>query len=159
MDKNTAHRDQISQVIQDAMDLVSALGERHLWVDTLCIVQDDEETKHDLISKIDVIYAGAVAVIVTLVCKDSNPDIPGVRRRTRILRPAAGRMVLSGSRKTHPSTSRLRILHTKAERGHSSTGCCLECVFISQGQRYISNAARGYGQKPANSKMKHSFGV
>ncbi|OCK99783.1 uncharacterized protein K441DRAFT_725196 [Cenococcum geophilum 1.58] len=63
-------------------------------------------------------------------------------------------MVLSGSRKTHPSTSRLRILHTKAERGHSSTGCYLECVFISQGQRHISNAARGYGQKPANSKMK-----
>ena len=76
------------------MDLVSALGERHLWVNTLCIVQDD------LISKIDDIYAGAVAMIVTLVRKDANSDIPGVRRRTRILGPAAGRMVSSGSRKT-----------------------------------------------------------
>ena len=82
-------------------------------------------------------------MIVTLVRKDANSDIPGVRRRTRILGLAAGRMVSSGSRKTHPSTSCLRILHTKAERGHSSKGCYLECVFISQGQKSISNAARG----------------
>ena len=54
------------------MDLVSALGERHLWVDTLCIVQDNEETKHDLISKIDAIYARAVAMIMILVRKDAN---------------------------------------------------------------------------------------
>jgi len=94
-------------------------------------VQDDEETKHDLISKIDVLYTGAVAMIVTLVCKDANSDIAGVRRRTRILGPGASRMVPSGSRKTHPSTSRLRILHTKAERGHARYGrAAQEAIYL-----------------------------
>jgi len=45
---NPSH--QISQTIQDAMHVVALLRERYLWVDSLCIVQDDDQTKHDQIN-------------------------------------------------------------------------------------------------------------
>ncbi|KAH7078937.1 hypothetical protein BKA63DRAFT_601182 [Paraphoma chrysanthemicola] len=42
--KNNAlqlHGKQLPNVVKDAMELVRLLGERYLWVDSLCIVQDD----------------------------------------------------------------------------------------------------------------------
>jgi len=36
----------LPRTIQDAMELVEAIGERYLWVDVLCIMQDNEEELH-----------------------------------------------------------------------------------------------------------------
>lgn len=36
--------DQLPMTIRNAVDVVRLIGERYLWVDTLCIVQDDAET-------------------------------------------------------------------------------------------------------------------
>lgn len=35
--------DLLPTTITDSMELVSKIGERYLWVDALCIVQDDEK--------------------------------------------------------------------------------------------------------------------
>ncbi|TGO16179.1 hypothetical protein BTUL_0031g00450 [Botrytis tulipae] len=36
--------DKLPMTIKNAIDVVRLIGERYLWVDTLCIVQDDAET-------------------------------------------------------------------------------------------------------------------
>src|ERR1700712_5329626 len=41
-----AHWDQIPRVVRDAIDFTDRIGERFLWVDALCIVQDDARSKH-----------------------------------------------------------------------------------------------------------------
>lgn len=49
--------------VQDAMVLVRMMGEIYLWVDCLCIVQDDEYTREEVESMGD-IYSGASLTII-----------------------------------------------------------------------------------------------
>ncbi|KAF2805849.1 HET-domain-containing protein, partial [Mytilinidion resinicola] len=70
-------------VIKDALAFVAAMGERYLWVDTLCIVQDDADLKHRDIHQMDVIYSHAILTIVVLSGKDANTNIPGIRPGSR----------------------------------------------------------------------------
>jgi hypothetical protein len=74
---------QPSQTIRDAMELVKALGERYLWVDALCIVQDDASQKHDVITRMHEIYDAAIATIVALSGRDADSGLPGLRARSR----------------------------------------------------------------------------
>jgi hypothetical protein len=70
-------RNQLSRVIRDAMDVVASIGERYLWADSLCIIQDDEDHKHNQISHMDSIYSEAILTIVSLSAKDaSKPLLP-----------------------------------------------------------------------------------
>jgi hypothetical protein len=46
------------------MQLVRDVGERYLWVDALCIVQDNDESKMRDIHNMGVIYANATFTIV-----------------------------------------------------------------------------------------------
>ena len=69
--------------IEDAMRLVMSLNERYLWVDSLCIITDNAETKHNDILKMDAIYSHAVASIVALSGRNADSGLPGVRPGTR----------------------------------------------------------------------------
>jgi Heterokaryon incompatibility protein (HET) len=65
------------------MALVRALGERYLWVDALCIVQDDEENKTRQIANMDVVYGKAFATVVAIHGASADAGLPGVRPGTR----------------------------------------------------------------------------
>ena len=54
----------LPKTIRDAMEVMLAINEAYLWCDCLCIVQDDERSKHELISHMDQIYGSAHVVIV-----------------------------------------------------------------------------------------------
>jgi hypothetical protein len=54
----------LPRTIRDAMKLVSALGERYMWVDRLCIIQDDEVMKASQLRIMGAIYARAYFTIV-----------------------------------------------------------------------------------------------
>lgn len=76
-------RGEIPQAIQDAMTLVSLLNERFLWVDSLCIVQDDEINKHEQVQSMNVVYGQAFLTIIAMSGKDANCPLPGVTFHSR----------------------------------------------------------------------------
>lgn len=57
-------RGEMPLTIQHAMDLATRLRERYFWVDTLCIIQDDEGSKHSELRKMAGIYSHAILTIV-----------------------------------------------------------------------------------------------
>lgn len=67
-------------VIFDALIATEALGERYLWIDSLCIVQDDEVDKANYLSVMDTIYAHAVVTIVNAASGDTSSGLPGIRK-------------------------------------------------------------------------------
>lgn len=74
---------QLPQTIVDAIAVVQALGERYLWVDSLCIMQDQDEDKMPQIQCMDLIYARAVFTIVAASGEDAYAGLPGVRAADR----------------------------------------------------------------------------
>lgn len=72
----------VGQTITDAITVVKALGERYLWVDQLCINQDEiDKAMH--IKSMDRIYGAALLTIVAADGIDANAGLPGVRSGTR----------------------------------------------------------------------------
>ncbi|GKT40328.1 uncharacterized protein ColSpa_00509 [Colletotrichum spaethianum] len=72
----------IPEVISDAMQLCREIGRRYLWVDRMCIVQDDEGLKVSQIQAMDTIYQQAFVTIVA--CADGvGAGLPGLCCRPR----------------------------------------------------------------------------
>jgi hypothetical protein len=71
--------------IQDAIYLTRQIGERYLWVDSLCIIQDDPEDKAAVIPEMGAIYGNAYLTIVAADGSDSNARAitAGCRKSTR----------------------------------------------------------------------------
>ncbi|KAF2470124.1 uncharacterized protein BDR25DRAFT_370112, partial [Lindgomyces ingoldianus] len=78
------HKSKLPKVVIDAMKLVSLLGERYLWVDTLSIVQDDIIRKSVMINNINQIYGKALFTIVAASARDANTALHGVNAGTRL---------------------------------------------------------------------------
>ncbi|GME63835.1 heterokaryon incompatibility protein-domain-containing protein [Neofusicoccum parvum] len=74
---------EIPTVVKDAMEFVRLVGERYLWVDRFCIIQDDGEAKSHWIRRMDEIYANAYFTIIAASGENSNSPLPGMRSGTR----------------------------------------------------------------------------
>jgi len=57
--------------------LVKQLNERYLWVDSICIMQDDLEDKMAQIQNMDQVYSNTVVSLITAEGSDANAGIPG----------------------------------------------------------------------------------
>ncbi|VUC35246.1 unnamed protein product [Clonostachys rosea] len=71
------------KTIKDAMKLARSLGERLLWIDAICIVQDDDSQKARDIPNMDIVYGRAYATIVALHGDSADAGLPGVSPGTR----------------------------------------------------------------------------
>lgn len=80
-------RPRIGQTLRDAVAVVRAMGERYLWIDALCICQDDPEHKRAQIGQMAAIYDAAVLTIVACTAESADSPLPGVQPGTRLLRP------------------------------------------------------------------------
>jgi len=54
------------------------LGERYLWVDALCIIQDDQIALKSEIDAMGEIYSGALLTLVAPTCQHADSGLPGV---------------------------------------------------------------------------------
>ena len=77
------YEDQIPQTIKDAMYLVPKLMDRYLWIDALCIIQDNLDDKQSQISAMDQIYGNSVLTIAATYGEGAEAGIPGVRPGSR----------------------------------------------------------------------------
>jgi hypothetical protein len=73
----------LPQTIRDAIEFCDKLQIRYLWVDRLCIVQDDASQKHDQISTMDAIYSCAMFTICATAGTSSRHGLPGVGTTSR----------------------------------------------------------------------------
>ena len=73
----------IPETIRDSMRLVRSLGHRYLWVDRLCIVQDNWEHKMTEIQNMGSIYWNAVCTIVAADGQDADHGLGGIGDNSR----------------------------------------------------------------------------
>jgi hypothetical protein len=77
---------QLPDIITDAIALCRDLGERYLWIDRLCIIQDDQITKPGQINAMDTIYRSASFTIIGALNTRDDIGLPGCAGRPRHLR-------------------------------------------------------------------------
>ena len=78
--------------IDDAISVRQKLGERHLWVDDLCIIQDDVENKADEISMMDLTYSSAFLNVVAAAGDHADFGLAGVSRLERSTTPKKAKL-------------------------------------------------------------------
>ncbi|KAH7386763.1 heterokaryon incompatibility protein-domain-containing protein [Phaeosphaeria sp. MPI-PUGE-AT-0046c] len=71
----------IPRTITDAMELCKASSYRFLWVDCLCIVQDDEMEKQRLIHGMNHVYENASLTLIAACGEDADAGLAGIRAR------------------------------------------------------------------------------
>lgn len=72
-----------SLTIVDAAELCRRLGMQYLWVDALCIIQDDDNDKADQLKAMSHIYRCASFTILAASGQDAGAGLPGLRQGTR----------------------------------------------------------------------------
>jgi Heterokaryon incompatibility protein (HET) len=73
----------IPRTIQDAIHLTRKIGEKLLWVDSLCIRQDDPVDRERQIDAMGIIYNSSILSIQAACGDDANYGLPGVFPGTR----------------------------------------------------------------------------
>jgi hypothetical protein len=71
--------DHIPATIQDAIQLTSKVGQRYLWVDSLCIVQDDPDDVRHQMSQMGEIYRNSYFTIIATSGTGADYGLPLVR--------------------------------------------------------------------------------
>ena len=69
--------EELPKTIKDAMNLVRELEEQYLWVDSLCIIQDDPEDKAYQITAMDVVYSSAILTIAATSGDNADAGLAG----------------------------------------------------------------------------------
>ncbi|KAI0514666.1 heterokaryon incompatibility protein-domain-containing protein [Xylaria bambusicola] len=73
----------LPQTISDAIQLVQLLGFRFLWVDALCIIQNDDGDKSEQIGNMSQVYGLAFLTIIAACGTNSMSGLAGLRPGTR----------------------------------------------------------------------------
>jgi len=71
-------RDSIPACILDSITAVRNLGERYLWVDALCLLQDDPNELQTCVAVMDLFYEMAVLTIIAACGEDAYSGLQGV---------------------------------------------------------------------------------
>ncbi|KAF2803813.1 HET-domain-containing protein [Mytilinidion resinicola] len=136
----------LSPVVRDAIEVSRRLEERYLWIDALalCIPQDDEIQKAQLLTKMDSIYPQAFLTIVALSADSAESPLPGVRQGTRLANIASVQMSITDTEETlsnkfltvRPFLTDVLRNRSYNSRGWTFQGSCLSrrcLIFMDHG--------------------------
>ena len=70
----------LPQTVEDALTVVTRLGETYLWVDAYCIDQNNEAEKQAQIKQMDKIYSNAFLTVAAVSNIDADAGLPGVSK-------------------------------------------------------------------------------
>ena len=84
------NRRRLPKTVRNAMQVIELIGERYLWVDALCIVQDDDLEKAMTISRMDKIYRNSLLTIVAADGRDANSGLTGLEAGSRLIQSVVG---------------------------------------------------------------------
>lgn len=73
----------LPKTVEDAIELTSKMGERYLWVDALCIIQDDIKDLSHQTSRMDLVYSRALFTIIAACGDDAESGLSGLPGRER----------------------------------------------------------------------------
>ena len=73
----------IPHTIKDAMELCRLLDERYLWVDTLCLIQDNLADIAVGVHRMNHIYEHSYLNIIAATGKNAEAGLPGVQKNSR----------------------------------------------------------------------------
>ncbi|KAJ4387295.1 hypothetical protein N0V93_007884 [Gnomoniopsis smithogilvyi] len=79
------HRSLMPKTISDAVQVTQCLGERFLWIDSLCIIQDSTH-KNSQVLGMGEIYGAAVLTLVAAQGSDANTGLVGLDAGSRELK-------------------------------------------------------------------------
>jgi hypothetical protein len=115
----------LPQVVEDAILVTRALGFQYLWVDQICINQQDPAELRKQIAKMDQVYMGSQLTIIAAAGDGENCGLPGVGTTRRTPQPMAsfGNITVL-SRMPHPH-------HTIKLAKHSTRGWTLQESILS----------------------------
>ncbi|KAK3387877.1 heterokaryon incompatibility protein-domain-containing protein [Podospora didyma] len=87
----------LPKTVSDAIEATKRLGYRYLWVDAMCIVQDDDEDRHSQVLHMDSIYRNASLSIAAASGSHADCGLPGmsVPRRFRQKRESVKGLTLA----------------------------------------------------------------
>lgn len=70
--------DQLPHTVKDAISLTDSIGQRYLWVDRLCIIQDDLDDRASQIAAMGRIYSLATLTIAAITGDNANAGLSGM---------------------------------------------------------------------------------
>ncbi|KAF4973567.1 hypothetical protein FSARC_176 [Fusarium sarcochroum] len=70
---------QLPRTIQHAIEFVACIGEEYLWIDRLCIVQDDDVSKGEQIRHMAFIYGNAYFTLVAAAAYSATGGLRGIK--------------------------------------------------------------------------------
>ncbi len=73
------------RTIEDAMKVCILMGQRYLWADRLCIIQDDDEDKKNQIDAMNDIFSSAELVLIAAYGDSMDFGIPGVNHPRKVV--------------------------------------------------------------------------
>lgn len=121
----------LGRVVTDSMTIAARLGERYLWVDALCIRQDDMEDQALEIARMASIYSCAVVTVVPVENTTAHQAIPGIG--------GAGRGQMSEGIVDGVSVGvRDRLLAVIGSSHYNTRGWCFQEAALSRRTLYFS---------------------
>lgn len=159
---------ELPRTFLDAMKLVRLIGGTYLWIDALCIIQDDH-MKHAQLHIMDQIYGRAYMTIVSLVGNSAHAGLPGVDANTRVRRSVTCPIDSGTLYVGLPCLERAireSKHHTRAWT-YQETFVSKRCLFVSEGQFFYRCCSRTFhaegldrqAEIPSNQELELGLGL
>jgi hypothetical protein len=150
----------LSQTFLDAIDIARELGVNYLWIDSLCIIQDDSEDWETEASSMSAVYGGSLINIAASGA--SNGSIGCFFKRENTWRCQI-EVVMNDKGKLYDVVPLLmyeeRLVQTPLGKrgGRCKREYCLDEICFSPLQRYFGNVIRRHLARPSQMESQLRF--